>query len=107
MLGTTDLRDGRWHHVAAVAVKDGDGTSVLLYVDGVLEAVKRNSIDRMETATRSGVSEKVRFGHQIYWEDFFMRGALDEVYVFESALSGDEIRMLMSGQIPRGARVEE
>ncbi|TWU42383.1 LamG-like jellyroll fold domain-containing protein [Novipirellula artificiosorum] len=36
-MGTTNLRDGRWHHVAAVAMAGEDAPTILLYVDGQLE----------------------------------------------------------------------
>lgn len=97
-LGTTDLRDGQWHHVAAVSQSGATGMNILLYVDGQLEIVTRSDVERLNTDTEGEHSETLRFGRQIYWEDHFLRGALDEIYLFEVALSGDQIRSLMMGE---------
>lgn len=101
IFGTTNLRDGRWHHVAAVAIQGQDGPSVLLYVDGQLENVTRNRIRGFETDTANADSEPIQFGRRLFLGGQFMRGAMDEVYIVESALSGDQIRDLMQGQLPK------
>ncbi len=98
ILGTTDLRDGRWHHIAAVADSGENGASVLLYVDGNLENVIRNSIDFIDTEIGKASSETIRFGRQVFWDHLYMRGSLDDVWLFRAALSGDEIRALMNGE---------
>ena len=98
VVGTTDLRDGRWHHVAAIVAGGENGPAALLYVDGKLENVTRNSIESVETETSGQDAEPIRFGRQIFWDDLFMRGALDEVYLFDAALSGDQVRSLMQGK---------
>ncbi len=95
VIGTSDLRDGRGHHVAAIVAGDENGPAALLYVDGKLENVTRNSIELVETETASRDAEPIRFGRQIFWDKLFMRGSLDEVYLFDAALSGDQIRSLM------------
>lgn len=98
VVGSTSLADGRWHHVAAVAMSGEQGPTVLLYVDGQLENVTRDTLESMATETDHTESETIRFGRQIFWEDHFLRGALDEVYLFNAALSGDQIRALMRGE---------
>ena len=100
IVGTTELSDGKWHHIAAVVSNGSNGPMALLYVDGKLENVVRNTIESMETDTESQASETIRFGRQIYFEDLYLRGALDELYLIEAALSGDQIRMLMQGETP-------
>lgn len=95
ILGSTDLRDGRWHHIAVVSMHDFGEPSVLLYVDGSLEHVTRNTIESVETETAGKDAKAIRFGRQIFFDHVFMRGALDEVYILEGALSGDQVRDLM------------
>ena len=95
VLGTTDLRDGRWHHVAAVALGGEGIPTFLLYVDGQLENVARNTIEVMETETEEEGAKMVRFGHQHYSDTRTLRGTLDEVYIIESALTGNQIRAIM------------
>lgn len=99
VLGSTDLRDGRWHHVAAVVMGGDSGPTALLYVDGQLENVTRDTLQSMETATDHAESETIRFGRQIHWDDLYLRGAMDEVFVFQAALSGDQVRALMRGEL--------
>ena len=48
---------------------------------------------------RRNESKTIRFGRQIFWEDQYLRGALDEAYLFDAALSGDQIRSLMRGEV--------
>ncbi|MEM1294419.1 MAG: LamG-like jellyroll fold domain-containing protein [Verrucomicrobiota bacterium] len=99
VLGTTDLRDGRWHHVSAVVMSDPTGPTALLYVDGQLENVTRDTLQSMETETGHAESETIRFGRQIHWDDLYLRGAMDEVFVIRAALSGDQVRALMRGEL--------
>lgn len=103
VIGTTDLRDGRWHHVAAVALGGEGVPTFLLYVDGQLENVARNTVELMQTETGEESASTVRFGHQLFHDNQFLHGWLDEIYLFEAALSGDQIRALMRGEDPRSA----
>ncbi len=103
--GTTDLADGRWHHVAAVCRPDpagGDAPLVDLYVDG-----RREFID---PATSSIAPPMLRGPHTRISEGNAMplvightdrparnrgfRGMIDELYVFEAALGPERIRQL-------------
>ena len=97
--GTTNLRDGNWHHVAAVAIGGDHGTTILLYVDGELEKVKRKK-HAIKTITNNEKSEPVQFGRHPYVPNLLLRGSLDEVYLFGAALTGDEIRQLMHDHQP-------
>ncbi len=101
-VGHADLRDGRWHHVAAVYLEnrapDGPGT-VLLYVDGELQrrTFGRTRV-RLQTEVRSTHAEPVQFGRQVMRaspEREFFKGAIDEVFIIGAALTGEEIRLLL------------
>jgi ferric-dicitrate binding protein FerR (iron transport regulator) len=89
VIGSTDLRDGRWHHIAAVF--QGGNTSdntrrVLLYVDGQLEALSSSAHQRISTRSASPLQFGGRGG----------RFDLDDFRVIEGALSAEDIAALAS-----------
>lgn len=93
------VHDGRWHHVAAV-VKEAERPDfpdpVLLYKDGALEEVGR--IGRLKPAARDAGSELVvRIGLEY-------AGALDDVRIYDRALSSREIETLFRS-VPAGSGV--
>jgi hypothetical protein len=81
------LNDGEWHHV--VAVHDGANNLVQLYVDGSLAA------SAMTSFTGDWVSQKeINFGYYkvIYGPPYYhFSGTLDEIAVYNRALSSAEI----------------
>ncbi len=105
VIGTTDLRDNRWHHVAVV-MYGGEAadlsTHVLLYVDGQLEKTSIKSIARIETQLDHEKSRPLMMGRNLAFSsdtqsipDRFFKGWLDEIYVFDTALDQQKIRALM------------
>lgn len=112
VIGTTDLRDDQWHHCAIVMYggpRPNIGTHVLLYVDGELEPCPRKSVQ--EIATKVSPSHGVWLGRNLAFYDDnmemggsgrFFRGAVDEVYIFDGALSQREIETLMRENQPPG-----
>jgi hypothetical protein len=108
-VGHTDMRDGRWHHVAAVYLSNGgvNGRGIaLLYVDGQLQhRTFGKRIVTLDTVVRSGDSEPVQFGRQVMRatpQQEYFKGAIDDVFIIQRALSGDELRVLMdSGELPQ------
>jgi hypothetical protein len=112
-IGTTDLRDNRWHHIAVVMYggETADvSTHILLYIDGKLEKTSRKSIHRIFTDIESGLAVTVMFGrdmgHTLDDSKFaynLFKGWLDEVYIFEAALSHEQVESLMkNNRIPAG-----
>ena len=101
-VGSTDVRDGKWHHVAAVFVEPSgakESGSVLLYVDGKLEN-RTFGVGhvQLKTDTASTRAEPVQFGRQVllgHRQREYFKGAIDEVFVVNAALTGDEVRHLM------------
>jgi ferric-dicitrate binding protein FerR (iron transport regulator) len=101
-VGSTDLRDGKWHHVAAVFTGPSGAKSlgsVLVYVDGQLE---RRTFGvghvQLKTDTATSKAELVQFGRQVLLvsrQREYFKGAIDEVFIVDSALTGNEIRRLM------------
>lgn len=102
VIGSTDLRDGRWHHVAVVFLGGTDvdvSTHVKLYVDGRLEPQSgrkqqtiRTSVDPSETRPLS-VGRYVGPYHRIPPRHFL--GRIDELHLFEGALTPRQIWRLM------------
>jgi len=90
IVGSTDLRDDQWHHVAVVLVDDGSPeiTEALLYVDGALESVSAGKAQPVDTA--AGID--LLIGKDHYGNPF--SGLLDEIAVFDKALSPLQIQIL-------------
>lgn len=107
VVGTTDLRDGRWHHLTAVMYGGSPTTAthVLLYVDGVLESTTRKSVRTIDTQPAT-VSHGVWLGRNLsMWNPdppgaSFFRGELDEVHIFAAALDQPMIHQTMEGVTP-------
>ncbi|MCP4708410.1 MAG: LamG domain-containing protein, partial [Planctomycetes bacterium] len=57
IIGSTDLTDGQWHHVAAVLEDDGlpDANEIKLYVDGAKEIISSSSSCRVTTVLDADV----------------------------------------------------
>ena len=79
--GTTDLDDGRWHHVAGVY----DGQFVRIYVDGIEESSRK-----IGSVTLHANDQEVIIGASGGHGEFFT-GAIDEAAVYSRALSPTEV----------------
>lgn len=79
--GTTDLDDGRWHHVTGVY----DGQFVRIYVDGIEESSRK--VGPVELNTNA---ESVMLGSSGGKSEFFT-GQIDEAALYTRALSAVEI----------------
>ena len=112
VVGSTDLRDGKWHHCAVVMYGDKNArpntaTHVLLYVDGLLESAQRKSI--RSTEIRSQVDHGIWMGRNLAYTqegkssggDYgkFFRGDIDEMIIADTALSQREIQSLMNRNV--------
>lgn len=105
VVGSTDLRDGKWHHLAAVmygGAAPSTATHVLLYVDGVLESTTRKSVRVIHTEPATE-PHGIWLGRNLSVESpdpsgaRFFRGDLDEVEIIAAALDQPAIRGLMEG----------
>lgn len=105
VVGSTDLRDGEWHHLSVVmygGAVPSTATHVLLYVDGRLESTTRKSVRVINTEASSD-PHGIWLGRNLSTRDpvppdaLFFRGALDEVHVFSAALDQTMIRRVMDG----------
>lgn len=80
--GSTRLSLNTWHHVVATY----DGTAMVVYVDGNREATSGS------TRTISATARPLRLGAQGVTPGVSFRGAIDEVAVYNRALSGAEVQ---------------
>lgn len=103
VIGSTDLRDGKWHHVASVFLGGEDcdvATHIRHYVDGKLEAT--SGARRMKINTNS-VQKDLILGHYLDEQNEFFkgyRGWLDEFYLFDAALTPSQIVEIMNTNNP-------
>jgi hypothetical protein len=107
LIGTTDLRDGLWHHLSVVFL-GGDGSDVAshvkLYVNGRLETLSGRKSQFIRTDTESPQAIAVTLGRWLgNWpgkEPFLYHGALDEVFIFEDALTPAQVARLAGDGTP-------
>lgn len=103
VVGSKDLRDGQWHHVAVVLYggETSDiSTHVLMYVDGELEKTHGKSFAKVNTKITKENSRPLALGRNIGYEaehepNKYFRGSVDELYVFDTALEQHQIKQLM------------
>ena len=105
-VGTTDIADGTWHHVAVVR----DSVSIRAYVDGELDA------EDVDTAGDIDSTQRVTIGNadSSFTGDEF-DGSIDEVAIHTRALSETELKehasrlphgTIQSGIVDLGDRVD-
>lgn len=87
--GATTINDGQFHHVAVTF----DGSTYRLYVDGTLDASG-------SMTTNTVLSGQLRIGHNFLEPPhpftFFTSGLIDEVEVYNRALSAPEIQAIFA-----------
>ncbi|MBN1973855.1 MAG: LamG domain-containing protein, partial [Sedimentisphaerales bacterium] len=86
--GTTNVRDGQWHHLAGV----WDGANITLYVDGKVDGTAATTGGSTATTTLSMmIGENATYTGRPY------DGWIDEVRIYNNALSAGEILAVMTG----------
>lgn len=85
LLGDKDVANGQWHHVAGVL----DGTRMSIYVNGALDASAASSpnISVNDYSVLIGANEQA--------SGRLFRGLIDDVRIYDRALSVDELRTLV------------
>ncbi len=91
--GTTNLKDNLWHHVAGVY----NGTAIQIYVDGTLQNTVTCGAGPINYgASPAGeIAKKIDAGINDYFN-----GAIDDVRVYNTALSAAAIASLATGSSP-------
>ena len=91
VVGTRDLRDGQWHHVAAVLpLGKTNVNGVVLYVDGALEP-------KSSTTARASSTESTSVSIGTDPDNRHFQGVIDEVRIYNRALAAPEIAALYAG----------
>jgi hypothetical protein len=88
--GTSALPLHTWTHV----VTTFDGSMLQLYVNGVL--VREFGLSRAAATVSSG---DLRIGGNAIWDEYF-KGRIDEVRIYNRALSPAEIQVNMGTPVP-------
>jgi hypothetical protein len=88
MPGTTPINDGQWHHVCGT----WDGDTARIYVDGMEEASMPygGPIDRSNVPVKIGLRGSGEGVDRIY------KGIIDEVAIFNTGLSEEDIQNVMN-----------
>jgi hypothetical protein len=88
--GSKRVTDDQWHHIAAVLENDGlaDVSDVMLYVDGEPDALMKV----VPQAIHTTIGTNVKIGASSDGTSRFFEDSIDNVRVYERALSGTEIR---------------
>jgi hypothetical protein len=109
VFGETNVADGAWHHVAAVLDEGRTSVSeVRLYVDGIAETAGSATAQQIATAQ----SGNVIIGTCDAIRRLYFKGLVDEVVVFDVALTDEQIVRLsrFGGQsflVPCGRAIED
>ncbi|NQU24978.1 MAG: PEP-CTERM sorting domain-containing protein [Candidatus Nealsonbacteria bacterium] len=91
----SDVGDGDWHHV----VGQRDGTKLRMYVDGVEESIDIDADYNMIGIEQSNAFLGAITNHGDDTLYKFFRGEIDEVRVYNSAISATQVNELM-GLVP-------
>ncbi|QNN24068.1 LamG domain-containing protein [Planctomycetales bacterium ZRK34] len=90
--GGQDLADGRWHHLAVV-VRD---KNTQIFIDGAL--VEEKMAPRLNTLVSDPASRPIVIGQHIdETSNSSFAGEIDELYVFDTALTESQIGVLIQG----------
>ena len=86
--GDYPLNGGNWHHMVAIY----NGSSMKMYVDGVLQDETKNTIYRKTGASiRVGMNRRTRNHPEWRW---FYQGSIDDIRLYNRVLSDAEIKQL-------------
>jgi len=85
---TATVNDGQWHHVAA----GRSGTTGFIYIDGVLEATTEGTLVNLDDTIEVAVGQDIRDSVSPF------DGIIDEVRIYDAALSEAEIWSVMTLQ---------
>lgn len=85
LVGSKDLNDAQWHQLVGVY----DGTNLYMYIDGLLDSSGNGS------SQAGGSTSDLLVGTvPDYIADRVFKGSMDEVAIFGSALTGDQVSQL-------------
>ncbi|WNJ17010.1 LamG-like jellyroll fold domain-containing protein [Pontibacter sp. G13] len=91
---TTLVNDGAWHHLAMA----NDGDSMRIYVDGDMEAIRAQTFSTVLPANAQGIIG-ANAPNNVGVVDFHFTGLVDEIRVWDYALSEDFIMQTMDCEL--------
>jgi hypothetical protein len=101
VIGSTNLRTGRWHHLAIVYHGEAGAdvtTHIKLYVDGRLDPLSGRRPQRIQTDTTSPAAVPLTLGryldYRANYPRLYFHGEIDELHLIEAALTPAEIEKL-------------
>ena len=94
---TMPVADEKWHFIAAVA--DADAKKISLWIDG-----KKNIEGNLEVSEGYGTNDSVF--HIARHFDRYTKGVIDDVGLFNVALSEDEMKTIMDNGLEEAAAVD-
>ena len=91
--GTTDVTDGRWHHVAATVIDNAtnSSTDIRVFVDGQDDTIESTDTDPFNLTAGLGVT----IGFRPSQGDRGLSGAVDDVRIYDEVLTQSEIQQIM------------
>jgi hypothetical protein len=96
---SSDITDDSWHHVVVILDRDaGAGGQILIYVDGVLEGTQ--DLTAVNDGDFGSASD-VTLGYFNSGGFFRFEGSLDEVAIYNMALTTTMIRQHLSADVGR------
>jgi hypothetical protein len=93
LMGTSDIDDGQWHHIAVVKqdLGNGDGsTNARLYVDGMLE--DSESANFTMGFSNPTVGMQIGYLNVNQTPGYHFQGAIDELAIYKTSLEEDTIK---------------
>ncbi len=95
--GNTDLIDGEWHHVAVTVIDNAtaSSTDVKFYVDGQDDTMESTDQDGWDIVANDTLD--VTMGYRPTRGDRPFIGSMDDVRIYDKALTQEEIQAIMQG----------
>ncbi|MEI6808007.1 MAG: LamG-like jellyroll fold domain-containing protein [bacterium] len=107
-IGTSSVRDGRWHHVAVVLVPHGRNPNKLhvkQYVDGHLECVTVRPAKKYRRNSPAALTDETLLSSLSTAGTGRFSGKLDELFIADRALVPREIKELLRSSTPAGQQL--
>lgn len=89
--GHTAYADGQWHHVVFISKVDGSNSTKQIWIDGVSKTV---SYAATGSVTKPAALENIIFGQTKGASSSLYNGNLDQVRIFNKAITANEVAKL-------------
>ena len=106
-IGSTNLADNQWHHVAVVFGEDATPSTsdVLLYVDGQLDPKSGTADLAVDTDISGPNANSVVIGRRVQGAPAYFAGKLADVALYDVALGAGEVAQLADGRARPGRAI--